>query len=198
MTSTRRRLDVEERRAQILSAARRLYAEAAYDEVSSSQISAASGTSQALVFHYFGTKADLYAAVVASAIDDLGRAQRAADEALPAGVPVRDRVRAGVLAYLDHVASHPRAWSAPLRGGTEPVAAQELRAEARAAYVGRLAELLGVSNWPRHVYALWGYFGFLDAACLRWVDRGCPESERHALVDAALGALEGALGDWKV
>ena len=48
----------------------------------------------------------------------------------------------------------------------------------------------------RHRYALWGYLGFIDAACLHWVERGCPDEERWGLVDAALGALEGGLGDW--
>ena len=34
------------------------------------------------------------------------------------------------------------------------------------------------------------------AACQAWVDAGCPERDRHPLTEAALGALEGALGDW--
>ena len=31
----------------------------------------------------------------------------------------------------------------------------------------------------------------------RWVHAGCPDDQRHSLVDAALGCLEGALGDWR-
>lgn len=196
--SGRRRLDVEQRRAEILEAARELYSIAAYDQVSTAQISAASGSSQALLFHYFGTKADLYAAVVAAAIDQQHQAQEAADRDLADGVPVRDRVRASIEIYLDHIARHPVAWAAPLRGSSEPEPAQRVRLEARAAYVDRLAALLGVTGWARHTYALWGYFGFLDQACLHWVDQGCPDTERHPLIDAALGALEGALGDWQV
>ncbi|MGB4780024.1 MAG: TetR/AcrR family transcriptional regulator, partial [Microbacterium sp.] len=71
-----------------------------------------------------------------------------------------------------------------------------LRAEARSEYVERLRALLAPSAARRHEYALWGYFGFLDGACLTWVERGCPDDDRDALIDAALGALEGALGDW--
>jgi hypothetical protein len=71
-----------------------------------------------------------------------------------------------------------------------------VRARARQEYVDRLRGVLVPSAAPRHEYALWGFFGFLDAACLRWVEEGCPDDRRHPLLDAAVGALEGALGDW--
>lgn len=193
-----RRLDVEARRAQILDAARAAFAAAPYSEVSTAQIARASGSSQALLFHYFGTKADLYAVVAREAIDALTSTQLAANEALPAGVPVRDRVKVSLETYLDYIHSHPESWATPLRGGAEPEAVVAMRAEARAANVDRLATLLGVHGWTRHTYALWGFLGFLDQACLHWVDQGCPADQRNPLIDAALGALEGALGDWKV
>jgi AcrR family transcriptional regulator len=194
--SPRLRLDVEERREAILEAARGLYATTGYAAVSVGQIAERAGSSTALVFHYFGSKANLYATVVEGAITDLVEAQRAADAQLSPGVSARDRVRTSLLVYLDHVASHPDSWAAPLRGGEEPREALEVRHRARSAYVDRLRQLLQPATWARHEFALWGYFGFLDQACLHWVDAGCPDEERHALIEAALGALEGALGDW--
>ena len=56
---------------------------------------------------------------------------------------------------------------------------------------------VGGADDSRTSFALWGYLGFLDDACLRWVHAGCPDDQRHSLVDAALGCLEGALGDWR-
>lgn len=194
----RQRLDVDERRQVILDAATQLYRQGGYDEVTVAQVAARAQASPALVFHYFGTKAELYAAVVAAAVDTLAAAQRETNAALPQGVPVRDRVAATVHCYLDHIATHPRAWAAPLTGAQEPAQALAVREQARAGYVAALRELLGVRGWTRHEYALWGWFGFLDQACLQWVRRGCPDEERHSLTDAALGALEGALGDWAV
>ena len=50
-------------------------------------------------------------------------------------------------------------------------------------------ELLGPG--PEHAFR--GYLGFLDAACLTWVEADCPDGEREPLVAAAVGALRGAL-----
>lgn len=192
----RRRLDPEERREAILAAASEAFAVAPYDAVSIADLASRAQASEALVYRYFDGKAELYAQVLRAAIADLLRRQGAALAELPDGVPVRDRLRATTLVYLDRVASHPTGWSSPLRAGAEPEVAVRIRRETRAEYVERLRALLAPSTTVRHEYALWGYFGFLDAACLHWVDRGCPADDRWSLVDAALGALEGALGDW--
>jgi AcrR family transcriptional regulator len=193
----RRRLDPGERRERILAAATDAFAVAPYDEVSVAAIAAQAEASEPLVYRYFTGKADLYAQIVMRAIADLLGRQAAALDALPGGVPVRDRVRTTTLVYLDHVAAHPRGWASPLhRPGSEPEQAATIRREARRDYVERLRELLAPATTVRHEFALWGFFGFLDAACLCWVERGCPGDERESLADTALGALEGALGDW--
>ena len=62
----------------------------------------------------------------------------------------------------------------------------------------RLAQMLGVGSFARHLYAIAGFLGFVDQACARWVQNGCPPDERDLLLEAALGALEGGLGDWRV
>ncbi|AWE43515.1 TetR/AcrR family transcriptional regulator [Actinobaculum sp. 352] len=188
-------MDVEERKTAILKAAREAFASGSYSTVSVAAIARRAATSQALIFHYFGSKAQLYAAVVRSEIEQLAAAQREAVDRL-GNVSAREQVRETLLIYLTYIAEHPQGWASPLVGGMEPPEAVAVRGEARARYVEALRELLGVEAWPRHEYALWGYFGFLDAACLAWANADCPDDDRYSLIDACLGALEGALGDW--
>lgn len=195
-TNRRQRLDTAMRREAILAAAVECYAQAPYAEVSVAEIAATAHASSALVFHYFGSKAALYAEVVTVAVATLTQAQRSAVASLPERATKRDRVRTSILVYVDHIASHPRTWAAPLLGGEEPAEAVAVRQQARAEYAEALRQILQPAAWARHEYALWGYFGFLDQACLHWVEQGCPSAERDALTEAALGALQGALGDW--
>ena len=108
--TSRRRLSTDQRRAEILAAAAAEFARADYAEVSTTRLAAASGSSQALLFHYFGTKAGLFAAVVQEAVNQLRLAQEAADQALPEGVSARDRVRASIERFLKRANSKLERW----------------------------------------------------------------------------------------
>lgn len=59
-----RRLEPDERRAQILACARRLFGERHYDAVSTTELARQSGVARGLINHYFGTKRELYLEVV--------------------------------------------------------------------------------------------------------------------------------------
>ena len=196
MAQSKRQQQADARREQLLDVALDLFSSQGFDATSTQQIATAAGVTQGLVFHYFGSKAGLYEQIVRETLDRLATRIIAADAARPPNTSARDRVRATLLVYLDHIASHPRAWASPLVDGEEPREAMALRRAAQQGYVVGLREILAPSEATRHDYALRGYFGFLEFACLAWVERGCPDDERHPLVEAALGALEGALGDW--
>ncbi|KAA8743129.1 TetR family transcriptional regulator [Actinomyces johnsonii] len=194
----RLRMDPAERRELILSAASRAFASRPYEEVSLAEIAEEAQASEALVHKYFVGKAGIYAQVLQGAVDELAERTRQADAALPEGSSARDRVRASVLTYLDFIAERSPGWMAyQILAGHEPGEAARVRQEAREAAVRALAEVVGGSRGHRDDFAFWGYLGFLDDACLRWVRAGCPDDQRHSLIDAALGCLEGALGDWR-
>jgi AcrR family transcriptional regulator len=190
----RRRLDPGRRRSAILDEARGAFARAPYDQVSLASVARAAGASEALVHKYFKTKEGLYAEVVRTAIEALLNRQREADAALGPGACARERLARSIEVYLEFVASAPEGWASPLRtphdGARE---AAMLRAQSREHYVALLREVLGLPPGQAGDYALHGYLGFLDAACLAWVAEGCPPGQRAALAAAALGALNGAL-----
>ena len=191
-------MDPAERRELILSAARRAFASRPYEEVSLVEVAAEAQASEALVHKYFAGKAGLYAEVLRLAADELAERTRRADDALPEGSSARDRVRASVLTYLDFIAERSPGWMAyQILAGHEPGEAAQVRQAAREAAVAALSDVVGGGRGHRDDFAFWGYLGFLDDACLRWVRAGCPDDQRHSLIDAALGCLEGALGDWR-
>lgn len=191
---TRTRLSVAERRHTLIDVASPLFASSSYSEVSTQDIAQAAGVSVGLIFHHFGSKAGLYAAVVAQREEELDAAVAEAVEGLPPNTSTRDKVRAAAQVYLDHVAAHPLAWAAVVRGDT-PQEVQFVRIEGRDTGLDKLRALVGADG-ERAAVAVSGFFGFVEAVCLDWADAGCPEDARRPIIDAALGALEGALGDW--
>ena len=60
----RRRLDPDERRAQILGRAIEMFGERPYAAVSTAELAQRAGVARGLINHYFGNKRDLYLAVV--------------------------------------------------------------------------------------------------------------------------------------
>jgi AcrR family transcriptional regulator len=62
--AARRRLSPDERRAQIVACAERLFAERPYAQVSTTEIAAEAGVARGLLNHYFGDKRSLYLEVV--------------------------------------------------------------------------------------------------------------------------------------
>jgi AcrR family transcriptional regulator len=193
---TRRRLAPDLRRAAILDAALAEFGAHPYENVGVASVAAAAGASEALVYRYFDGKAGLYAAVVERSLAMQQEREEEAQRALGERAPAREKVRAGLSVLLDSVAAQPTIWAVPLAGGNDPAAAVQVRRAARTRAVDRLAALLLPDQWARQEYAMWGFFGFVDEACLHWAERGCRDDERDHVVEAMLGALEGALGDW--
>lgn len=191
----RQRLDPDSRREAILSAAAPAFSSAPYDEVKIASISKLAGASDALLYRYFTNKEGLYCAALQTALESLGQHHRTVVANLPAGVSIRDRVQLLILVHLEHLAQpHSLLPHGPVRA--EPRAATTLRSENQAEMIDLLRDQLAPSAQDRHEFALRGFIGFLDAAGDHWVSKGCPEDMRWPLIEAALGSLQGALGDW--
>ena len=95
-------------RAAILDAAEQLFAERGYDATSLADVGALAGVSRATPGYFFGSKTDLYAAVLGRALGEVRSAVRAGrDRALASHRAAEDILAGAVGDYFDFLASHP-------------------------------------------------------------------------------------------
>lgn len=193
--SERKRLSTEQRRHNILTAARGHFAEHVYSEASLPSIASDSESSQSLIYHYFSSKAGLHAAAVQLSLEEQRARRAAAVDALEDGQPVHYRMEILLLTHLDGLLADPL-----VRAGTaEPQETLVIRREAEQQLSQEIAAVLGVGNdFARHRWAVTGIIGFLHRAADIWAREGAPADQRRPLIEATLGALQGALGDWRV
>ena len=163
--------------------------------VAVADIAARAGVSEALVFKYFGSKTGLRAAALDRRAEELAGARASADAALPEGTSARDRVAHAIGLWLDALGAGRGVSLAAAPGDQMEVAA--VRTRVRGEWLDWLAGTLRLDASARDAFALVGFLGFLDAAGESWRDDGCPPDRRWPLIESALGALQGALGDWR-
>lgn len=165
-TPARTRFTVEDRRAQLLELGLRLFAERAYDDVSIDDIAAAAGISKGLLYHYFPTKRDYYAATVREASRQLLSLTD-----LPESIAPAERLFEGLARYLGFVERHASAYSTLLRGGigSDPEVAAVIE-ETRQALLTRIVRGLGEVDATLRL-TLRGWIGFVEATSLEWLDR---------------------------
>jgi AcrR family transcriptional regulator len=191
----RTRLAPEARREQLLEVARALFEVHAYDDVSLESIAEAANVSPALLHHYFGSKRDVFMAVVARAIDGF---QAAVSPAYGAGPPgsgdPTTNLRAAIERYLDFVLVRPNGYAFVIGARGAPDA--EVRAMIDAARQAVHLAVLGIVGLPQPTceqdLMMWGWLGFVEHATTRWVEQG--GGDREELVELLLMAAVPALG----
>lgn len=175
-TGTRRRMGVEERRAQLMAVALDLFSRKPPDEVSLDDVASAAGISRPLVYHYFPGKQSLYQAAVRVAADEL-----AARFVEPRDGPLSGRLLRVMRRYFAFVADHGPGFSALLRGGTavgSPQTGAVIDEVRQAAYEQVLAHLGITAPGPRLRLVVRSWVGLAETAALTWLDgREVPRSE---------------------
>ncbi len=185
----RRRLDPQKRRELILDAATAAFCSQPYGRVSISMIASQADASEALLYRYYPSKADLYAVIVTNAVDELiDRMRTAADEG--SRQTQRDRVRATVEAYLDYLNSPA---GRLLLADNDPMERWEVREELRTHILDSLAEIARFDSRDR--IALIGYLGFIETLGRYWAREDYSLEKRPYIVEASLGALFGSIVD---
>jgi AcrR family transcriptional regulator len=189
-TPPRARLDVDERRRQLVTLGAKLFSARTYDEVSIDELARAAGISKGLLYHYFPTKRDFYVATVRHAAKDL------LDRTfLPSDMDPIERLQGGLDAFLDYVSEHGTAYMSLLRSGIgADLEVARIVDETREAFSARLIEGLGVdAPGPLVRVALRGWVGFVEAATVDWLSSGRVakrESLRAILVEVLFGSVQ--------
>ncbi|MFC0599535.1 TetR/AcrR family transcriptional regulator [Streptomyces palmae] len=186
-----RRLSVEERRAQLISAALALFARRAPEDVSLDDVAAAAGASRPLVYRYFpGGKQQLYEAALRSAAHELERCfveERTG--------PLTQRMSHALDRYLAFVDSHDTGFSALLQGGSvaETSRTGAIVDEVRRAAADQILLHMQVAEpGPRLRMMVRTWISVVEAASLIWLDeqKQLPAAElRDWLLDQLVAML---------
>jgi AcrR family transcriptional regulator len=180
------RMSASDRRQQLVDIGLDLLETRPIQELALDEVAAAAGVSRTLVFHYFPSKGDYFAAVVASAGERLM-------QAVPRdpGTDVDTRLRAMVSDFLRFVRRKRGAYVALVRGasGGDPKVLAALD-EVRSAHALRWLE---AAAWPARdeltTLAVRGWLGSLEEVALAAATSAVP---RDRVVDLL---VEGLLGD---
>ncbi|CAN5622558.1 TetR/AcrR family transcriptional regulator [soil metagenome] len=169
------RLARDERRAQILACARRLFSERHFGAVSTTEIARTAGVARGLIHHYFGTKRELYLEAVRSMLS-------MPLQPVPTEVDGRDPEQLlgeGVDRWLELLARNRETWIAA-RGaqgfGRDPDV-EAILEDARQGAVDQVIEALRPGTDPAAAPAeLRGvaraYAGLAEATSLEWLQHG--------------------------
>ena len=181
------RLDVDERRRQLLETSTQVFSERRYDEVSMNEIAAAAGISKGLLYHYFTNKQELFRATLEDAARDIAM-RIEPDTALPPA----ERVRASLDAYLEWIEAHEAGYVRLIEDVGSVSDVRELVARVREDTAVLIATQAVQGEPPRAlVSAALGWLWFMDGVCLDWLARR--HMTREQVRDMLLGALFGAI-----
>jgi len=180
------RLQVDERRRQLLDAGTKLFGERAFEEISMRQIAEAAGVSKGLLYHYFPSKTDLFRAAVEHATIELQEVVAASGDG-----PAFEQLQRGLDAYLCWIEANGRAWARFIQSTAIRSEGQTVVDEFR----GRTTEVVlaaltgGREPRPALRMAVKGWLGYLDAAIYDWIEAGdLPRRQVQQLLLAAFGA----------
>ncbi|HYQ79663.1 MAG TPA: TetR/AcrR family transcriptional regulator [Solirubrobacterales bacterium] len=182
-----RRMDVDERRRQLLKRGAELFTTHPYEELSMNKIASEVGISKALLYHYFPSKQAYFEATLSAWAEQL-RERTETDPDLP---PV-EQLTQSLEAFLSLVEENAEAYRNLIRSAAGVAEIRELIDAVRQATAQRILDGLYPDGAPPKARtAVSGWLWFMDGACLNWIDHR--DIDREELRDLLLGVLMGAL-----
>ncbi|TCO51224.1 TetR family transcriptional regulator [Kribbella antiqua] len=183
------RLRPDERRAQILQAARRLLVADPHRELTVELVAAEAQVSPALLFHYFGSKKKFQYAVIEQAAAEV-MLRTAPDPSLPPD----EQLRSGIRAFVRAVLEAPQLYRATLlMSAAGDPAVRALHSDIRQVFstwvIAAVAER-GTDITPTVQLACHGWQGYVEQTLLTWIsDPTISPDELVALCERSLDAI---------
>ena len=182
-----RRLDVDERRRQLLERGAELFTSHRYDELSMSRIATEVGVSKSLLYHYFPSKQAFFEATLGAWAEEL----RARTEPDPDLSPP-EQLAASLEGFLSLVEENSVAYGHLMGSASGAPEISDLIEQVRRETAARILEGIYPDGAPPKARtAVSGWLWFMDGACLNWIEHR--DIERRELRDLLLGVLMGAL-----
>jgi len=183
------RLDVDERRRQLLELGTELFTRHSYGELSMSQIAREAGISKALLYHHFPSKRDYFVATLERAAEEL----RARTEPDPSKPPL-EQLTSSLDGYLELIEENSASYEKLIESSITVAEVRELIDEVRERTAQRiLAGIVpeGKKTPPAVRAAVRSWLWFMDGACLDWIRER--DFSRRELRDMLLGTLMGSI-----
>ena len=169
------RLEHDQRRAEILACARRLFSERHFGAVSTAEIARAAGVARGLIHHYFGTKRELYLEAVRSMVS-------MPLQPVPTEIDGRDAevlLGEGVDRWLEMLSRNRETWIAArgAQGFGRDAEVEAILEQAREDAVDEVIEALRPGHDPAEAPAelravTRAYAGLAEATSLEWLQHG--------------------------
>jgi AcrR family transcriptional regulator len=178
------RLDVDERRRQLLETGARVFTERAYDDVSMADVAREAGISKGLLYHYFPSKRDFFSATLEAAASEL-RALTDTDSSLP---PI-EQLRASLDSYLAWIDANAPSYRKLIESAASTAEARSMVDRVRHETVERMLAGLVAGGAPAPALrtALHGWLWSVDGACLDWLEHR--DIERDQLRELLIGSF---------
>jgi AcrR family transcriptional regulator len=186
-TAAFKRLEVDERRRQLLKLGAELFARHPYDELSMRKIAQAAGISHPLLYRYFPSKQSFFRAALEQAAAELFSRTRP-DPTLPPW----EQLTAGLEAFLELIDENALAYRQLMRSVASAPEVRDMVDNVRDTTSEQiLTGLFGDQVPPKARAAVRGWLWYMDGVLLDWIEHR--DLGRTEVRDLLLGTLGAAL-----
>jgi AcrR family transcriptional regulator len=182
------RLQVDERRSQLLELGAELFAKHSYAELSMAKIAREAGISKGLLYHYFPSKQDYFVATLQQGAEEIARRTEPDPD-----LPPFEALAGSLEAFLGWIEENETAYRKLMESVGSVPEVNTLIDGIRDATSARILEGLGAGDPapPKQRAAARGWLWFMDGVILDWLEH--KDMSRAEVRDFLLGSLAGSL-----